>query len=183
MRHCRLFLDCSALPATIQSVASWAARLGLDRIKTKTIKGYVCGLRSAHIDRGYFDYAAFDSLLLRRVIRGIKRRQGDGVPREGTHDVLLNVLSTSDASTRSGATLHAAFCLAFAAFLGAGEFTWEMHDLNDADLPIGLLLDHLSGCLQTNPNWIFLPPKQIHPAKASLLRSPPPAMPVVPLPP
>lgn len=136
MRHCRLYLDCSALPATIQSLASWAARLGLDRIKTKTIKGYICGLRSAHIDRGYFDYTAFSSPLLLRVIRGIKRRQGDGVLRERkaiTRDVLLDVLSTFDVTTRSGATFHAAFCLAFAGFLRAGEFTWDTHDLSDAN--------------------------------------------------
>jgi len=78
----------------------------------------------------------FDSLLLLRVIRDIKRRQGDDVSRERkaiTRDVLLNVLSTFDASTRLGATLHAAFCLAFAGFLRTGEFTWETHDLNDAN--------------------------------------------------
>jgi integrase len=136
MRHCRLYLDDNPLPATVQSVASWAARLGLDRIKPKTIKGYICGLRSAHIDRGYSDYTAFDSLLLLRVIRGIKRRQGDGVPRERkaiTRDVLLDVLATFDTASRPGATLHAAFCLAFAGFLRAGEFTWESRDLDDAD--------------------------------------------------
>jgi len=136
MKHCRLYLNGSSLPATVQSVASWAARLGLDHIKPKTIKGYICGLRSAHIDRGYSDYTVFDSLILLRVIRGIKRRQGDGVPRERkaiTRDVLLAVLATFDTASRPGATLHAAFCLAFAGFLRAGEFTWESRDLDDAD--------------------------------------------------
>ncbi len=123
-------------PATVQSVANWAARLGLDHIKLKTIKSYICGLRSAHIDRGYSDYTAFDSLLLLRVIRGIKRRQGDGIPRERkaiTRDVLLVVLTTFDTASRPGATLHAAFCLAFAGVLRAGEFTRESGDLDDAD--------------------------------------------------
>ncbi len=136
MRHCYLYLDCNALSATIQSVASWATRLDLDRIKTKTIKGYVCDLRSTHIDRGYSNYMIFDSLLLLRVIRDIKRRQDDSVSRERkaiTRNVLLNVLFTFDVSTRLGATLHATFYLVFASFLRAGEFTWETHDLNDAN--------------------------------------------------
>jgi len=73
MRHCCLYFYCSALFATIQSLASWAARLSLDRIETNTIKKYICDLRSVHIDRDYFDYTIFSSPLLLRVIRGIKR--------------------------------------------------------------------------------------------------------------
>jgi integrase len=136
MKHCRLYLNGKPFPAIVYSVASWAALLGIGRIKTKTIKGYICGLRSAHIDRGYSDYVAFDSPLLLRVIRGIKRRQGDDVTCERkaiTRNVLLDVLSTFDISRRSGATLHAAFCLAFAGFLRAGEFTWEARDREDPD--------------------------------------------------
>ena len=53
-----------------------------------------------------------------------------GVGRPGvnpTHDILLRLLATLNQRPHRGVTLYAAFCLAFAAILHIGKFTWEAH--------------------------------------------------------
>ena len=83
---------------------------------------------------GYDNDDVFHHPLLKRVIDGIKRMRGEKdllERRPITRDVLLSILATLDQSTLIGATLHASFCLAFAAFLRIGEFTWNSGDVNE----------------------------------------------------
>lgn len=83
---------------------------------------------------GYEDVSTFSSPRLARAINGIRRQRGEIDLRERkpvTRDILLELLPLFDQTTRYGATMHAAFCLAFAGFLRPGEFTWREKDLEN----------------------------------------------------
>ena len=101
-------------------------------MKVKTIKLYLCGLKSYHVDLG-LSATAFSDVRLERVIRGIKREYAEPGRRARsplTRDCLLQVLRRLRQPTYKNATLRAAFTLAFAGFLRVGEFTYERADLN-----------------------------------------------------
>lgn len=135
--YCRSHLSNPALPASPGSLTDWCADLADRSITAKTIKSYLRGVRSAHVDRGFADLSAFVHPMLDRMVAGMKRLKGDGIPRERrpiASDILLKMLDTFDVFTRQGVTFHAAFCLAFAAFLRIGEFTWSSGDREASDL-------------------------------------------------
>ena len=84
----------------------------------------------------YSDLSAFHSPDLERLIAGVRRLYGEAGTQERrpiTKDLLLQMLPHLSRRTREGATLHAAFCLAFAAFLRVGEFTYADSDRGKAD--------------------------------------------------
>ena len=125
-----------AFPATPKVLADWVAHIANKRPKAKTLKAYVTGVRSVHVDMGYEDLSPFHSPLLQRVITGLRRMRGEAETRERrpiTKDLLLQMLPYFDRETREGATLHAAFCLAFAGFLRTGKFTYTAKDLSDPE--------------------------------------------------
>ena len=102
------------------------------RVKVKTMKLYLCGLKSYHTDLG-FPVSAFHDDRLERVIRGIKREHAEPGRRDRsplTRDCLLRILRHLRQPSFSNYTLKAAFTLAFAGFLRVGEFTYQRADLD-----------------------------------------------------
>ena len=73
---------------------------------------------------------------LGRIVTVIKKLQGE-VGRRGrcpiTRPILLRLLARLNKSSLEGATLHAAYSLAFAAFLRIGEFTWSESEWDSGD--------------------------------------------------
>lgn len=121
----------SCLPATERWLIEWITSLA-GRIKVKTIKLYLCGLKSHHIDLGFSINGYLDDRL-ERVTRGIKREHAEPGRRERsplTRDLLLRILRQLRQPSYRNYTLKAAFTLAFAGFLRVGEFTYQQADLN-----------------------------------------------------
>ncbi len=117
-------------------LASWTSNLGDRRLHVKTIKAYLTGVRSTHVDMGFDDLHVFHHPMLQRIIAGIRRMRGEPGVKERrpiTRDLLLLMLADIDKTSRLGANLHAAFCLAFAGFLRIGEFTYSNADRNDPE--------------------------------------------------
>lgn len=63
------------LSADFNSLTGWVAILGDQNMKAKSIKAYLTGLRSHHIDIGYTgkDIEVFGHPALQRIINGIRR--------------------------------------------------------------------------------------------------------------
>ena len=109
--------------------------LGNRRLQVKTIKGYITDVRSAHVDMDYEVLDMFHSSQPKRIVAGIRRLRGEADARPERNpiikDILLRLLAQFNRSTLNGATIQASFCLAFAAFLRVGEFTYNKKDLED----------------------------------------------------
>ena len=121
----------NCLPATAQWLIEWISALA-GQVKAKTIKLYLCGLKSHHVDLG-LPTSAFLDVRLERVIRGFKHEHAEPGRRARsplTRDCLLKVLRYLWQPTYKNATLRAAFTLAFASFLQIGEFTYSKADLD-----------------------------------------------------
>lgn len=94
--YCAINGSTPSFPATVNSLASWIAHLSTRRANAKTIKAYLTGVRSAHVDMGYEDLAVFHNPQLQRIIAGIRRLRGEAGTKERrpiTKDLLLQVLS------------------------------------------------------------------------------------------
>ena len=131
-KFCAFRLLHYCLPATPTTLIEWAADCGRRRLHPKTIKANITALRSAHIDYGLGTIDAFSDPRLQRVISGIKRDIGGLDTKERlpiTKEVLIKCLRTLDRASLYGATIYAAFCLAFAGFLRVGEITYSSTDL------------------------------------------------------
>ena len=134
--HCAINGSTPFFPVIVNSLASWIAHLSTRRVKAKTIKAYLTGVRSAHVDMGYEDLTVFHNPQLQRIIAGIRRLRGEAGIKERRpiiKDLLLQVLKHISQEDEAGATLYAAFCLAFAAFLRVGEFIYTARDRKSRD--------------------------------------------------
>ena len=132
MSSCRI-AGAPPFPASLFNLARWIAELGIRNLKAKTIKSYLAAVRSSQVDIGTTqdELKLFSHPTLFRTIAGIRRMNGEANTRERrpiTRQVLLRILPLFDITSLWGATMHASFCLAFAAFLRIGEFTWSRAD-------------------------------------------------------
>ena len=80
------------LPATESLLCLWISWLAL-RVTWKTIKSYLQGVRSLHIDLGLAD-PVINQPRLERTFRGIKREQGAKVAGRPRLPITLSVLAS-----------------------------------------------------------------------------------------
>jgi hypothetical protein len=99
----------------------------------KTIKSYLTGLKSLHIDLG-LSTEPFGNHPLQRIIRGINRFHGKPNRMERlpiTRGLLIRILSLLDANNPCDLNLYGAFRITHAGFLRGGEITCTGNDLID----------------------------------------------------
>ena len=93
-------------------------------VQHSTIKVYLSGVRSLHIEQGFAD-PLVDCLRLRRVLRGIKRTHGDTSSSRlpVTDDIMMVIFRALDVSLPDHCMFWAACSLAYFGFLRSAEFT------------------------------------------------------------
>jgi hypothetical protein len=106
-------------------LSHWIAET-VEKTNTETVKSYLTPLRSIHIDQG-IPTDVFDDPRIQRMLRGALRvYRSEPIRERGeiTKDILIKMVSTFG-NSHDDINLQAAFTVAFAAFLRAGEFTWD----------------------------------------------------------
>ena len=93
-------------------------------VQHSTIKVYLSAVRSLHIEQGFAD-PLVDCLRLQRVLRGIKRTQGDtsSLRLPVTDDIMMVIFRALDLSLPDHCMFWAACNLAYFGFLRSAEFT------------------------------------------------------------
>lgn len=125
-----------------------------DRVQASTIKVYLAGVRSLHLEQG-FKNPLENCLRLEQVIRGIKRKQGMTTrPRLPiTADIMRRIHDILDLSNYSDALFWAASCTGFFGFLRCGEFTTTSPAF---DPKIHLSVDDIQVDRSVNPTVVLL---------------------------
>lgn len=138
---------------------------------TKTLKSYLSGVRSYQVDIGLQNLEVFHHPMLERIIAGIKRLIGEKDKRERkpiTREILIKLLEGLDTKTLDGATLHAAYSMAFAAFLRCGEFTYTMQEAASPGFD-GWHLTRKSIEIQADKMFISLPASKTDPFRQGVM--------------
>ena len=93
-------------------------------VQHSTIKVYLSAVRSLHIDQGFAD-PLVNCLRLRRVLRGIKRTQGDtsSLRLPVTDDIMAVIIKALDLNIADHCMFWVACNLAYFGFLRSAEFT------------------------------------------------------------
>ena len=93
-------------------------------VQHSTIKVYLSAVRSLHIEQGFSD-PLVDCLRLQRVLRGIKRTQGDSssLRLPITDDIMMVIFRALDLTHPDHCMFWAACNLAYFGFLRSAEFT------------------------------------------------------------
>ena len=136
---CKFRLSDSHLSGTLSKLSKRVVYLHYLPTRPKIIKKYLCGLRSGHVDTGDQDLEIFNSPMLKRMIAGIKQIQGESETREClpiSRNLLSRLVQYRSATDLTDQTLKAAYCLAFAAFLRVGEFTYTQEQQKDSEFRI-----------------------------------------------
>lgn len=143
----------SPLPASEWTLMLFAAHLS-KTIKASSIKVYLAGIRSLHVENG-FPNPLSKCLRLERVLRGIKRSQGVS-KRERlpvTLTVLCRIRAVLDFSCYDDVLFWAACCTGFFGFLRSGEFTTTNSNF---DSRVHLAVDDVSVDKHVNPKVVHL---------------------------
>lgn len=145
IKYCAVFGK-RAFPTLVGDLTSWIGYLEGKRLKAKTIKRYLAGLQSLHLEctLDEAELKVYSHPMLQRIIKSFWRiyKEGDIWQRRPiTCDILLKLISRFDSTTLKRANLHAVFCLAFAEFFRMGEFTYNKveSDFNSWNLTWGLV--------------------------------------------
>ena len=143
----------SPLPASEWTLMLFATHLSRT-IKASSIKVYFAGIRSLHIENG-FPNPLSNCLRLERVLRGIKRSQGDSKRQRlpVTLTVLSRIRAVLNFECYDDVLFWAACCTGFFGFLRSGEFTTPNSKF---DSRIHLAVDDLRIDKHVNPKVIFL---------------------------
>lgn len=93
-------------------------------VQYSTIKVYLSAVRSLHVDQGFSD-PLVNCLRLQRVLRGIKRTQGDSSSQRLpiTDEIMAVIFKALDVTMADHCMFWAACCLAYFGFLRSAEFT------------------------------------------------------------
>ncbi|SPO29085.1 uncharacterized protein UTRI_06034 [Ustilago trichophora] len=127
--------EVNPFPASPTLLIEWVAHHHTAGRSYNTLKSNLSALKSSHIDLG-LSTAAFADARLERVVRGFKRLVGAPLPVAKLPITLpllrklLRALHTVCPLQHDRRMYRAAFCLAFACFLRAGELTWEAQGPN-----------------------------------------------------
>ena len=148
-----------AFPLTEQTLCYFTAHLSLSGLSYETVRLYLAAVRFAHIMLGWPDPSLPNLPLLHYTLRGISRcaisdRLPTRLPITPAILLLLRRAWPSIPDNYSHTLLWAACCLAFFAFLRAGEFTcnsWTAFH-NDMLSPRDVKVDNCS-----NPSYIQIP--------------------------
>ena len=123
-------------------------------VKASSIKVYLAGVRSLHIENGFTNPLS-NCLRLKRVLRSVKRLQG--ISTRQRLPVMLAVLSSIRAVLNfdcyDDILFWAACCMGFFGFLRSGEFTTPSSKF---DSQIYLALSDVKIDKHINPKLIFL---------------------------
>lgn len=141
-------------PASEWTLMLFATHLA-GSIHANSIKVYLAGVRSLHIEQG-FRNPLENCLRLERVLRGIKRTHGNSTSARlpVTIDVLRTLRSQLELTRYDDILFWAACCLGFFGFLRCGEFTTPTCSSFNKDYHLSI--DDISVDRHISPNYMMV---------------------------